>query len=92
MAMVLEVPSALIGQGKVHAWATASLYGHAPEIQISRWGLPLFTHLFLSDPTAQMAELFHASVPSQDRELFAVAVAKFVSKMSGPMRFNLAKG
>src|SRR6478672_8220845 len=28
-AIVLEVSSSLIGRGVVHAWATASLYGHA---------------------------------------------------------------
>ena len=22
---------------RIHAWATASLYGHAPEVQVSRW-------------------------------------------------------
>lgn len=49
-AIVLEVPNALIGNGKIHSWATISLYGHAPEMQVSRWGLPLITHLFLNDP------------------------------------------
>src|SRR5215471_5157251 len=39
-AIVLEVPNHLIGQGRVNAWTTISLYGHAPEIQVSRWGLP----------------------------------------------------
>ncbi len=50
-AIVLEVPSSLIGRGVVHAWATASLYGHAPEVQVSRWGLPMITHILLSDPS-----------------------------------------
>src|ERR1700731_1713071 len=50
-AIVLEVPSSLIGRGVVHAWATASLYGHAPEGQVSRWGLPMITHMLLSDPS-----------------------------------------
>jgi hypothetical protein len=27
-AIVLEVPTRMIGQGHIHAWATASLYGH----------------------------------------------------------------
>ena len=54
-AIVLEVPSSLIGQGVVHAWATASLYGHAPEVQVSRWGLPMITHLLLSDPSLHEA-------------------------------------
>jgi hypothetical protein len=50
-AIVLEVPCNLIGRGVVHAWATASLYGHAPEVQVSRWGLPMITHILLSDPS-----------------------------------------
>src|ERR1700754_1834959 len=29
-AIVLQVPNHLIGKGKVNAWATVSLYGHAP--------------------------------------------------------------
>src|SRR6201986_164806 len=36
VAMVLEVPNSMIGDGKVGAWATASLFGHAPEVQICR--------------------------------------------------------
>jgi hypothetical protein len=36
-AIVLEVPSELIGKGKINAWATISLFGHAPEVQVSRW-------------------------------------------------------
>lgn len=46
--IVLEVPDTLIGAGLVHAWATISLHGHAPERQVSRWGLPLLTHLHLA--------------------------------------------
>ncbi len=48
-AIVLEVPNRLIGEGTVRAWATVSLVGHAPEVQVSRWGLPMITHIFLSD-------------------------------------------
>jgi hypothetical protein len=36
-AIVLEVPSELIGKGKINAWAAISLFGHAPEEQVSRW-------------------------------------------------------
>ncbi|WP_422755560.1 DUF4331 family protein [Micromonospora sp. WMMD708] len=46
--IVLEVPQSTIGSGHVHAWATISLHGHAPEQQVSRWGLPLLTHLYLA--------------------------------------------
>jgi hypothetical protein len=82
MALILEVPSDLIGRGNVHVWSTASLYGHAPETQISRWGLPLFTHLFLSDPVANLAARYHASSPDRDRQQFEEAVAQFTARMS----------
>jgi hypothetical protein len=38
-------------KGTVHVWATVSFYGHAPEMQVSSWGLPMIKHLFLNDPT-----------------------------------------
>lgn len=79
-AIVLEVPSALIGKGKISAWATISLFGHAPEVQVSRWGLPMVTHLFLSDQEAK--EQFNASVPSEDRERFAKSIADVAEKMT----------
>jgi hypothetical protein len=82
-AIVLEVPSALIGKGKVHAWATISLFGHAPEVQVSRWGLPMVTHLFLSDPSdPELKEQFNASVPSEDLQRFAKPIADFAEKMT----------
>jgi Domain of unknown function (DUF4331) len=66
-AIVLEAPSELIGRGKINAWATISLFGHAPEVQVSRWGLPMATHLFLNDPSdPELKEQFNASVPSED--------------------------
>ena len=69
-AIVLEVPSELIGKGKINAWATISLFGHAPEVQVSRWGLPMVTHLFLNDPSDQeVKEQFNASTPSEARAL-----------------------
>lgn len=81
--IVLEVPSELIGSGSVHAWATISLYGHAPETQVSRWGLPLITHLFLNDPGNQeVKEQFNTSVPSEDVDRFAKAIAEFSEKMT----------
>jgi hypothetical protein len=83
MAIVLEVPNALIGRGKVRGWATTSLYGHAPETQVYRWGLPLFTHFYLSDPTAPMlVEKFHETPPSCDLDLFAPSVARFAATLA----------
>ena len=83
-AIVLEVPSDLIGKGKVNAWATISLFGHAPEVQVSRWGLPMVTHLFFNDPSDQEVkkEQFNASVPSEDAERFGNSIANFAEKMT----------
>ena len=82
-AIVLEVPSELIGKGKINAWATISLFGHAPEVQVSRWGLPVVTHLFLNDPSDQeVKEQFNASIPSEDLERFAKSIADFAEKMT----------
>ena len=82
-AIVLEAPSELIGKGKVNAWATISLFGHAPEVQVSRWGLPMITHLFLSDPgNPELKEQFNASVPSEDRERFGKSIAGFAEKLT----------
>jgi hypothetical protein len=83
-AIVLEVPTSLIGTGRVHAWATVSLHGHAPETQVSRWGLPLITHLFLNDPGHQdVKEQFNTALPSEDVGRFAKFIGEFSEKLSG---------
>ena len=83
MAMVLEIPNDLIGAGRINVWATVSLYGHAPEVQMQRWGLPLMTHLFLSDLTAPgMADQFNASGPSQDVSLFGPTIARVTGQLA----------
>ena len=82
-AIVLEVPVHLIGSGPVHAWATASLYGHAPEVQVSRWGLPLITHVFLSDPSLENElEKYNRSVPTDDAALFSQHMIDFTAKLT----------
>jgi hypothetical protein len=82
-AIVLEVPNQLIGKGTVHAWATASLVGHAPEVQVSRWGLPMVTHILLSDPTKpDLKEDFNRSVPAEDVTRFFGSIAEFTEKMT----------
>jgi hypothetical protein len=75
-AIVIEVPNDLIAKGNVRAWATASLYGHAPEMQVSRWGLPLITHIFLNDPNQQdVKERFNQSMPPDDVASFSGILA-----------------
>ncbi len=82
-AIVLEVANDLIGRDTVRAWATASLYGHAPEMQVSRWGLPLMTHIFLNDPNHQdVKERFNQSTPSDDLASFSGYIGDFAQKMT----------
>jgi hypothetical protein len=83
MAIVLEVPNHLIGQSHINVWATVSLFGHAPEVQVARWGLPLITHLFLANPsTPELTGEFHRSTPSSDAERFGPAIATLTGKLA----------
>jgi hypothetical protein len=77
-ALVLEVPVEMIGVGLVGAWSTVSLFGHAPEEQVARWGLPLITHFFVTDP--QMQERYNRSGPEMDHEVTAPVIATAVER------------
>ncbi len=79
-AIVIEVPSHLIGRGPVRGWATTSLYGHAPEVQVSRWGLPLITHVFM--PDAEMKEQFNRAVPTDDQSRFIAQIGAVAEKLT----------
>src|ERR1700744_127271 len=83
-AIVLEVPNTLIGTGPVRAWATVSLCGHAPEVQVSRWGLPLITNIFLSDPQLQDAqrEDYNRAAPTEAVARFAPLLRDFAAKVT----------
>ena len=80
-AIVLELPGRMIGQGKVRAWTTTSLYGHAPEIQVCRWGWPLFTHIFLM-PDVKLSEAFNRGIPANDVASFGAHVADVAMRMT----------
>ena len=78
-AIVIEVPNALIGvDAMVQAWATVSLHGHAPEKQLARWGLPLFTHLYLNDDN--LRESFNRTAPSGDNAPFVASIVDTVTR------------
>jgi Domain of unknown function (DUF4331) len=84
MAIVLEVPNSLIFSEHINVWATVSLCGHAPEVQVARWGLPLITHLFLANPsTPELTSRFHTSTPTEDLESFGPAIAALSTRLSG---------
>lgn len=52
-------------------------------MRVSRWGLPLITHLFLNDPNAQdVKEQFNTSIPSGDMAFFSEPIAEFIETMT----------
>jgi hypothetical protein len=80
-AIVLEVPTQMIGRGRIHGWATASLYGHAPEVQVCRWGLPLITNVLIPDEAVR--EIYNRTGPADDREKLGPALSQFTAHVSG---------
>jgi hypothetical protein len=83
MAIVLEVPNALLGEGQIAMWSSISLYGHTLKAQVSRFGIPLFTELFLSSWRQPLIERYNQVSPHHDVELFAEPVHSFVAEFSG---------
>jgi hypothetical protein len=81
-AIVMEVPTQLIGDPAttVHAWVTVSLCGHAPEVQVSLWGLPLMTHIFITDPAAK--DDYNRSLPAADVPRFSQIVADALTRLT----------
>ena len=81
-AIVIEVPRESIGgpDAAVRAWATVSLCGHAPEMQVSRWGLPLMTHVFITDEGVK--DDYNRSLPSADVPRFSRIVADGLSRFT----------
>jgi hypothetical protein len=79
-AIVLQVPDAMLGARALRAWATISLFGHAPEVQVSRWGMPLLTHLFMPDP--QMKEDYNRSEPAEDAVRFAPQASDVIGRIT----------
>jgi hypothetical protein len=74
--IVVQVPTELIGAGLVHSWATVSLRGHAREVQVARWGLPLITHLFIRE--SAMREDYNRTAPSEDDDRFTTRIAAVI--------------
>jgi hypothetical protein len=77
--IVVEVPTDLISQtSRVDMWATVTLHGHAPDQQVARWGLPLFTHIFLRDD--ELREQFNRTPPPEDDATFVSSTVDTVTR------------
>jgi hypothetical protein len=76
MAIVLEVPNELIGEGQIGAWASTSLFGHAPRGADLSMGLPTNHRPVPFEPVdTELTAKYHARVPSQDEQTKGPAIA-----------------
>jgi len=65
IAIALQVPDVMFGGTDVAVWARISLYGHAPQRQVSRAAHPLLRSFFFPQPGAD-TEALNAGSPADD--------------------------
>ena len=74
-AIALQVPDATFGSINVALWARISLYGHAPQRQVSRAAHPLLRSFFFPHPGAD-TEALNAGSPADDVAAFGEVVRR----------------
>jgi hypothetical protein len=74
-AIALQVPDATFGGVDVALWARISLYGHAPQRQVSRAAHPLLRSFFFPHPGAD-TEALNAGSPAGDVATFGEVVRR----------------
>lgn len=81
IAIVLEIPNPILAETPVRGWATISLFGHAPEVQVGRFGFPLFTFLLLAE-RPDLFDRYHQATPTDDLQSFGDAVDAFAQHLA----------
>ena len=66
-AVALQIPDADLGGTRIAVWARISLFGHAPQLQVSRIGQAMLRPLFFSPQDAE-SETLNAGAPASDRD------------------------
>lgn len=77
-AVALQVPDADLGGTRIAVWARISLFGHAPQLQVSRIGQAMLRPLFFSPSDAE-SETLNAGAPASDTD----AHGKWVFSIAG---------
>ena len=77
-AVALQVPDADLGGTRITVWARISLFGHAPQLQVSRMGQAMLRPLFFSSPDAE-SETLNAGAPVSDRDVHGKRVYSIAS-------------
>ncbi len=77
-AVALQIPDADLGGTQITVWARISLFGHAPQVQVSRIGQAMLRPLFFSTPGAE-SEILNAGAPDSDRDAHGKRIHQIAS-------------
>jgi hypothetical protein len=77
-AVALQIPDADLAGTRIAVWARISLFGHAPQLQVSRIGQAMLRPLFFSPPDAE-SETLNAGAPETDRDAHGKRVHSIAS-------------
>ena len=84
-AVALQVPDADLGGTRIAVWARISLFGHAPQLQVSRIGQAMLRPLFFSPPDPE-SETLNAGAPASDTDAHGkrvLSIADAVARLAG---------
>jgi Domain of unknown function (DUF4331) len=81
-AIALQVPDVAFGGIDVALWTRISLYGHAPQRQVSRAAHPLLRSFFFPRPGAD-TEALNAGSPADDVATFGDVVRRTAAHVAG---------
>jgi Domain of unknown function (DUF4331) len=79
MSIVIELPNSVFGVDTINTWATVSLYGHAPQVQVSRMANPVIVFYFGGGADPEKLTWLRGH-PTDDVSAFAVSAEAFVTK------------
>jgi Domain of unknown function (DUF4331) len=81
IAIAVQVPDAAFGGGDAAVWARISLYGHAPQRQVSRAAHPLLRSFFFPQPGAD-TEALNAGAPADDVATYGDLVRRTAARVA----------
>jgi hypothetical protein len=80
-AIALRLPNSALGGTAVSLWARISLYGHAVQKQVSRFGIPMLRPLFFPVPGPD-AENLNGGSPADDIPAYAGRLEQVAARLA----------
>ena len=84
-AIALQLPDTDLGGARIAVWARISLFGHAPQLQVSRIGQAMLRPLFFSPADAE-SETLNAGAPASDKDVHGkrvYGIASTAARLAG---------